>query len=141
MLPDVISSAPGAKPSDIKLPEDVSPSSIASAATVALSAASTAQAAATQLSTAEPGATQPQSSLAGSASTQPSSAQPSLTRHVAKVMWQIFTYARAAGLKLPNRTTGCVWTSQTMPGKLLTKFCLVDRSAHCHAEPPVLLLT
>ena len=80
MLPDDISSAPGARPSDIKLPEDVSPSSIASAATVALSAASTAQIAAFQLSTAEPDSDQPQPLLAGSDSTEPPSTQTPLTR-------------------------------------------------------------
>ena len=212
MLPDVVSSAPGARPSDLKLPKDASPSSIASAATVALSAAHTAQLAATQLSTAEPGAAQPQSLLAGSDSTQPTSAQPSLTqplsarppaaqatqpasptaaaaaspfgplsmfktfavkfqkkqkpastpakaasgkqavavevalppeqaRPVAEVMWQIFTCARAAGLKLTKRATDCVWTSQTMPGKLHTALCPVAKSAHCHAEGWVLLLS
>ena len=205
MLPDVISSAPGAKPSDIKLLEDASPSSIASAATAALSAASMAQVAATQLSTAEPASAQPQPLLAESDSTQPPSAQPSLpwpystlphaaqaaqpasppaaaaaspsgplsvfkavadkfrkkqpastparaasgeqtvavelplppeqARPVAEVMWQIFTYARAAGLKLTTLATDCVWASQTMPGKLLTKICPVVKSAHCHAEP------
>ena len=211
MLPDVISSASGARPSDLKIPKGASPSNIASAATAALSAASIAQVAATQLSTAEPASAQPDSLLAGSDSTQPPSAQPSLTwlpsapppaaqaaqpasppaaaaaspsgplsafeavadkfrkkqpasapaeaasgkhpvavevplppeqvRPVAEVMWQIFSYAGAAGLQLTTFAIDCVWTSQTMPGKLHTKLCLGNRSARCHAESWVLLLT
>ena len=205
MLPNVISSAPGARLSDLKLPKDASPSNIASAATTALSAASIAQGAATQLSTAEPDSAQPEPWLAGSDSTQAQSAQPSLiwlpsapppapqaaqpapppaaaaaspsgpfsvfkavadkfrkkqpastptkaasgkqavavevplppeqARPVAEVMWQTFTYARAAGLKLTIHATDCVWTSQTLPGTLHTKLCRVNKSAHCYTEP------
>ena len=53
---------------------------------------------------------------------------PEQARPVAEVMWQVCTYARAAGLKLTTLATDCVWTNQTMPGTLHTKLCHVSKS-------------